>query len=86
MNVLYLTHRLPYQPNRGDRIRAYYMLRQMATFARVSVFSFVHDDEEAASADRLPGAAEVEISRVNDQERRILVVVPGVPMGLTHFL
>ena len=34
MNILFLTHRLPYAPNRGDRIRAYYLLREMSRFAR----------------------------------------------------
>ena len=63
MNVLYLTHRLPYQPNRGDRIRAFYMLREMAKFARVSLFSFVHDDEEASSLGGV-AAAQLATSRV----------------------
>jgi sugar transferase (PEP-CTERM/EpsH1 system associated) len=63
MNVLYLTHRLPYQPNRGDRIRAFYMLRAMARFAHVSLFSFVHDDEEASSLSGVE-AARVRVARV----------------------
>ena len=29
MKVLYLTHRVPYAPNRGDRIRAYHILRYL---------------------------------------------------------
>ena len=37
VKVLFLTHRLPYAPNRGDRIRAYYLLREMARFASVSL-------------------------------------------------
>ncbi len=48
MRVLFLTHRLPYAPNRGDRIRAYHLLREMSRWADVSLFSLVHDDEEAA--------------------------------------
>ena len=34
-NVLYLTHRVPYPPNRGDRIRAYHTLRFLSRFANV---------------------------------------------------
>jgi hypothetical protein len=40
MKVLFLTHRLPYAPNRGDRNRALlYLLHAMSQFAEVSLFS-----------------------------------------------
>ena len=50
MRILYLTHRLPYAPNRGDRIRAYYVLRHLAARHAVDLVSFVHDDEEQSHA------------------------------------
>jgi len=53
MRVLYLTHRLPYAPNRGDRIRAYHTIRSLAARMDVEVVSLVHDDHELAQADRL---------------------------------
>ena len=34
-DVLFLTHRVPYPPNRGDRIRSYHLLRYLAKRARV---------------------------------------------------
>jgi sugar transferase (PEP-CTERM/EpsH1 system associated) len=64
VNILFLTHRLPFAPNRGDRIRAYYLLREMARFARVSLFSLVHDDEEQARAASMPFAVETRVARV----------------------
>ncbi|HEY1190685.1 MAG TPA: TIGR03087 family PEP-CTERM/XrtA system glycosyltransferase [Gemmata sp.] len=33
--VLYLTHRVPYPPDKGDRIRTYHLLRQVARRGRV---------------------------------------------------
>src|SRR5207302_8225041 len=33
--VLYLTHRVPFPPDKGDRIRNYHLLRQMAKRGRV---------------------------------------------------
>src|SRR5437588_12352765 len=33
--VLYLTHRVPFPPDKGDRIRNYHLLRQMAPRGRV---------------------------------------------------
>jgi polysaccharide biosynthesis protein PslH len=51
VRVLFLTHRLPYAPNRGDRVRAYHLLRQLRTFAGVDLVSLVHDDDEAEHLD-----------------------------------
>jgi sugar transferase (PEP-CTERM/EpsH1 system associated) len=46
VNILFLTHRLPYAPNRGDRIRTFYILRTLARRWPVHVVSLVHDAEE----------------------------------------
>ena len=46
MRILFLTHRLPYAPNRGDRIRAYYLLQLLARHHDVHLVSLVHDEEE----------------------------------------
>ena len=53
MRVLFLTHRLPYAPNRGDRIRAYHIVKSLAARMDVEVVSLVHDDHEMAQAERL---------------------------------
>lgn len=47
-HVLFLTHRLPYAPNRGDRIRAYHTVRALRDRFRLSVVSLAHDASEAA--------------------------------------
>lgn len=70
MRILFLTHRLPYALNRGDRIRAYYLLREMARFATVSLFSLVHDDEEEAAVADMPFASEVRAARVTPVRNR----------------
>jgi sugar transferase (PEP-CTERM/EpsH1 system associated) len=87
VKILFLTHRLPYAPNRGDRIRAYYLLREMARFAEVSLFSLVHDDEEAAEAGNVPFAAAVATARVpkaSNYVRAALRLASSRP--LTHSL
>ena len=71
MNILFLTHRLPYAPNRGDRIRAYFVLRELSTFADVSLFSLVHDDDEAARAAEVPFVREVATARVRPLRNRV---------------
>jgi len=65
MRVWFLTHRLPYAPNRGDRIRAYHILRLLSGRADVEVFSLVHDDLEAAHVDDLRSlTSHVAVARV----------------------
>lgn len=51
MKVLFLTHRLPYAPNRGDRIRSYHMLRALQGKADIHLFSLVDADERQHVAD-----------------------------------
>ena len=87
MRILYLTTRLPYAPNRGDRIRSYYILREMSRFAEVSVFSLVHDADEARHAESVPFAQRVVTSkppRVENLSRAIARLHTSVP--LTHLL
>ena len=87
MNILFLTHRLPYAPNRGDRIRAYYLLREMSRFADVSLFSLVHDDEEASHIPDVRFARAVATSRVSrsrNMARGALRLLSDIP--LTHSL
>ena len=55
MRILVLTQRLPYAPNRGDRLRVYHMLRHLRDHADVDLVSLVHDDEEAAHVDDVRG-------------------------------
>jgi polysaccharide biosynthesis protein PslH len=59
MRTLFLTHRLPYAPNRGDRIRAFHLLQALATFSQVDVVSLVHDRHEAEQAHLLADLARV---------------------------
>ncbi|MBP6778218.1 MAG: glycosyltransferase [Piscinibacter sp.] len=53
MKVLYLSHRLPYAPNRGDRIRSFHLLEGLRAAADVHVVSLVHDDDEASHTGEL---------------------------------
>ncbi len=42
-NVLLLVHRIPYPPNKGDKIRSYHLLRHLAREHRVFLGAFVDD-------------------------------------------
>src|SRR5262245_12045785 len=55
MRIWFLTHRLPFAPNRGDRIRAYHILQFLRRRAEVDLFSLVHDEAERRQAELLKG-------------------------------
>jgi sugar transferase (PEP-CTERM/EpsH1 system associated) len=53
VRVLFLTHRLPYAPNRGDRLRAFHIARILAPVVELEIVSLAHDVEEVAQIGRL---------------------------------
>ncbi len=42
-NVLFLTHRLPYPPNKGDKVRTFHLLRYLISRHEVHLGTFVDD-------------------------------------------
>lgn len=53
MRVLFLTSRLPYPPDRGDRLRTNQFLQQFSREHAVTLVSFVADHEQQRSASKL---------------------------------
>lgn len=51
--LLYLTHRIPYPPNKGDKLRSFHILRQLASQYRVFLGTFVDDPADAVHVARL---------------------------------
>lgn len=44
--ILFLAHRIPYPPDRGDKIRAYHLLRHLAKRHRVHLVAFADDADD----------------------------------------
>ena len=45
-NLLYLVHRLPYPPNKGDKVRSYHLLKHLAARHRVFLGTFIDDPQD----------------------------------------
>ncbi|MCL5801165.1 MAG: TIGR03087 family PEP-CTERM/XrtA system glycosyltransferase, partial [Gammaproteobacteria bacterium] len=45
-DVLYLTHRIPYPPNKGDKVRSYHFLKYLSARYRVHLATFVDDADD----------------------------------------
>jgi sugar transferase (PEP-CTERM/EpsH1 system associated) len=79
MRILYLTHRLPYAPNRGDRVRAFHTLNFLAGRADVELLSLAHDEEEASHAHEIAQLARVTVALVPKRRNQLRAVaaLPG---------
>lgn len=65
LNVLYLVHRVPYPPNRGDRIRSYHLLKFLAEQCNVHLATLADEPVAAETRNELARlCARVEIAPV----------------------
>ena len=72
-NVLYLTHRMPFPPDKGDKITTFNFLRHLAARHRVYLGCFVDSDADWAHAEQLQAyCAEAKLVGVRPLPRRLL--------------
>ena len=75
-NVLYLVHRLPYPPDKGDKVRSFHLLKHLLKEHRVFLGTFVDDPDDEAHVDVLRGwCADLHVARLNPARARIASLV-----------
>ncbi|TPG12368.1 TIGR03087 family PEP-CTERM/XrtA system glycosyltransferase [Sphingomonas oligophenolica] len=88
MNILFLAHRAPFPPDRGDKIRSYHVLRHLAARARVHLIGFAEDPADRHIPDDLR-ARLTSVTIVPRTKSRglaaIEAVLTGQPVSLTAF-
>ena len=71
-NLLYLVHRLPYPPNKGDKVRSYHLLKHLAARHRVFLGTFVDDpQDECHLATLAPLCADMHAVRLNPRTAKL---------------
>ena len=55
--ILFIAHRIPFPPNRGDKIRSHHILKRLARLAPVHVACFADDDADMAEEFELAALA-----------------------------
>ena len=87
-DILFLAHRMPFPPNRGDKIRSHHLLRRLARIAPVHVATFAEDDADQAEEVELAGIAR-SYRTVRRAKPLILAglqsLVSGLPVSLHAF-
>ena len=76
--ILFLSHRMPFPPDRGDKIRSHHVLKRLAGLAPVHVATFADDDRDIAE--------EVELAALARSYRLVRRVKPLVLAGVESLL
>lgn len=70
--ILYLVHRMPYPPNKGDKVRSYHLLRHLASKHQVFLGTFIDDPEDDAHVDTLrEWCSDIHIERLHPKLARL---------------
>jgi sugar transferase (PEP-CTERM/EpsH1 system associated) len=87
--LLFLSHRLPYPPTRGDKIRSWHILRHLARNFRVHVGCFVDDPDdrrnESVIRQHCDEACFVRLDRRIAMARALRTTIAGRPFTLGYY-
>lgn len=79
-DILFLAHRIPWPPDRGDKIRSWHLLRKLMTLAPVHLACFADDDTDLAHRETLaPLLASIHVEKRSPS--RIAAAVSGLMTG-----
>jgi sugar transferase (PEP-CTERM/EpsH1 system associated) len=79
--LLLLVHRIPYPPNKGDKLRSYRILRHLAERHRVFLATFVDHPDDWRHLATIEGWCEAVCARPIDPRRRRLASLRGLVSG-----
>jgi len=88
-NILYLVHRLPYPPNKGDKVRSYHLLKHLLKNHRVFLGTFIDDPEDEVHLPVLSElCADVFAARLNPRSAKVRSLnglLAGEPLTLRYY-
>jgi sugar transferase (PEP-CTERM/EpsH1 system associated) len=92
MEILFLAHRIPFPPDRGDKIRSFNILKHLCGLAKVHLACFADDEADAAHLAGLRqalggalGDCHVEVREISRAAAGARALLSGKPVSLTLF-
>lgn len=89
LNILYLAHRIPYPPNKGEKIRSFHQVRRLATRHRVFLGCVIDDRDDLAYVPALEKwCVKVETvtrSRLGAAWKTVEALATGQPLSTAPF-
>ena len=86
--ILFLAHRVPWPPNRGDKIRSHHFLQKLMDFAPVHMACFAEDEAERQTGWERKNelaSCEIVLRQKPKWQAGIEALVSGKPVSLTSF-
>ena len=88
-NILYLVHRIPYPPNKGDKVRSHHLLKHLAARHRVFLGTFIDDPDDQIHLPALRSLC-ADLCAVSLQPRAARLrslagLVQGMPLTLHYY-
>lgn len=87
--LLYLTHRIPYPPNKGDKIRSFHLLRHLSERYRVYLGSFVDTEEDLRYIDEVRQYCQdlciVQLHPATARIKSLLALFSNRPLTLAYY-
>ena len=87
-DILFLAHRVPWPPNRGDKIRSYNFLKKLTEVASVHLACFADDPDDASKADVIQerlASCEIVVRDKPQWRAGIEALISGKPVSLSSF-
>ena len=79
-DILFLAHRLPYPPDRGDRIRSWHVLKALVTLAPVHVCALIDDEADRVHVTMVESVA-ASVTVVERRKSRVRAVAEALATG-----
>ena len=87
--LLYLTHRIPYPPNKGDKIRSYHVLQHLRKHFKVYLGTFIDDEQDWQYVNHVNSLCEetcfVRLDPLLARMRSLIYLFSSMPLSLPYY-
>jgi sugar transferase (PEP-CTERM/EpsH1 system associated) len=89
MKILFLTHRVPYPPDKGDKIRSYHLIRHLARRHDIHLACLAWTEQEMQAAGRMKDCCRsVDVARMRlwwSKLKGLTGLISGKPLTVPYF-
>ena len=87
--LLYLTHRIPYPPNKGDKIRSYHVLQHLRKHFKVYLGTFIDDEQDWQYVNHVNSLCEetcfIRLDPLLARMRSLIYLFSSMPLSLPYY-
>lgn len=88
-NVLFLVHRLPFPPNKGDKVRSFHLLKHLSQRHRIFLGTFVDDPQDEAHIETVRAmCTDLHVERLRPplaRLRSLAALLTGQPLSVRYY-